>query len=369
MRYALAISLVIELVACESPTAVPDAVVADTPMDAPCMSPPLGTGMLTGLCVHTAAPFMWIGRIDTTTDPRCVVITQPNGPDLCMIEASDIAVVGDSISGQRPSARGIRPLVLLASNVIDVRQEINVRSDAATDGLPGPGARLDCASDAGAADAGGGAGGTFGFSGGAGGEGNGSMMPVAGGAPRPVAPLTGVYGGCSGGGAAHSTYGGGPGGGAIYMIAATAIFVQPNVRINASGQPGMGVGSVASGVAGGGGGGSGGFIALDAPMIVNDGDVFARGAGGGAGGAPFGGSVGVGTNGGTVYDGTSPATGGRGFYDDSNGGAGCGAPAGEAGADAPAQAAYGAGGGGGGCGIIRIYGSYSGTGTLNPLPT
>ncbi len=329
----------------------------DAPTDALC----LGTGMLTEMCITLPAPILAIGSpIDTNSDTRCRVHSQAKGPDLCVIEG-DVILVGEPVQ-----VTGDRPLVLLAATTIEIAAPLDASSKLGV--RTGAGAQASCAGGAGSngpAGAGGGAGGTFGFPGGTGGAGlSGTASPTSGGVPSPVLPLTGVYGGCAGGKGGEATNEdaeGGPGGGAIYVIAGEQIEVAMIASINASGAGGAGGGL---GGGGGGGGGAGGFIALDAPKLVIDGPVFARGGGGGGGGdltAAGGRGADPAAAGGQTPGGSSPENG-------APGGDGCGAPEGAQGGIAAAGKA-GGGGGGGSCGRIQFWGTRSGAGVVNPAPT
>lgn len=338
-----------------------DAASDGAPVDAPC----LGQGILTALCVASPQPMIMLtSAIDTSSDPRCRQVRQDNGPELCVLDANDIVV------SEVVTVTGTRPLVLLATNTIEIANALDVSSRRGI--RVGAAAQPACTSGNGTIGqqgAGGGAGGTFGFVGGTGGAGqSGSANPPAGGTPKPVTPQTGVYGGCSGGDGGLSGASGvnmvakaGAGGGAVYAIAGSQIHITLTGSINASGAGGDGAPAKTSG---GAGGGAGGFIALDAPMIVIDGSLYARGgAGGGGGGSTQAALPGTEATGplGAISGGAAPAGG-------SGGGDGCGAPAGTVGGFA-SSALYGGGGGGGACGRIRLYGTKSGIGLINPAPT
>ena len=361
MRLA-ALTLMLMLSGCDqlfglTPVAsVTDADVSDgAPTDAAC----LGTGILTGLCVEsTEAQVTLAFAINTTTDPRCRIVPQVMGPELCVIDAMTFVV------SEYVPVTGERPLVLLATkdilidDVLDASSKLGVRTGAA--------AQATCASGSGAngtVGGGGGAGGTFGHVGGGGAAGQiGLQIPASGGAPSSVAPLDGIQGGCAGGngGVVTGTAArGGAGGGALYLIAGERIHVSSTGVINASG--GGGGGAPTAG--GGGGGGAGGFIALDAPAIAIEGHVFARGgAGGGGGGSTTNGSPGA-----EPANATAQTPGGSAGSGGTPGGDGCGAPEGKQGGFTAAAGA-GGGGGGGGCGRTRIYGTRAGTGPINPAP-
>jgi hypothetical protein len=357
--YGPAIAITVLLAGCDLIFSVDhidrvDASIArDVTPDATC----LGVGLL-NLCAEGGGQVGITTAINTTIDGRCRKVPQDNGPPLCVIDGERIAV------SEYVQVTGESPLVLLATSTIEITAQLDVSSRATRIGAA---AQLGCASGVGtngSAGGGGGGGGTYGFIGGGGGAGQLGMFTTSpGGSPSPVLPQVAIYGGCAGGAGGIVTgtrAAGGAGGGAVYMIARDRIFVSSTGSINASGAGGRG----APIRGGGGGGGAGGFIALDAPMIMIDGAVFARGGGGGGGG-------GTTTAGGAGTDpmpttqtpgGVAGSTGGT------SGGDGCGAPNGMQGG-ITSSATTGGGGGGGGCGRIRVYGQRSGSGVTNPAPT
>ncbi|MBA3817951.1 MAG: hypothetical protein H0X17_03600, partial [Deltaproteobacteria bacterium] len=152
-----------------------------------------GSGGLLVVCVDDPLePMLAVsGLIDTGADPRCLVVTQAEGPELCVMAAQQITVP------QLARVRGTRPLVLVATGTISITSSLDVASKET--GRIGPGASADCAAGddgvGGVANASGGAGGSFGFRGG----GGGSTTSLAGGTPGDEVPLVTVIGGCSGG--------------------------------------------------------------------------------------------------------------------------------------------------------------------------
>jgi hypothetical protein len=319
-----------------------------------------GIGLLRQ-CVElpAAGDLLLSGAIDTDTDARCDVQSQAGGPQLCVISATNI-MVSDF------TATGARPLVLVATDQLDVAGNLSVASTLA--GGSGAGAKGPCnppvPPGGSTMGAGGGAGGSFAYLGGPGARGASQVAP--GGKAGDSISLTSVRGGCRGGdgGAPTGTTpaSGGAGGGAVYLIAGARIKIAAAAAVNASGAAGQG-GAV---LGGGGGGGSGGLIALDAPLIAVEGSLFARGGGGGGGGA-------LTTGGGDGKEAMSPGgavSGGGGTGSGSTGGGdGCGSPNGTVGGNPGGDATYGGGGGGGACGFIRIYGMRMGAGLLNPAAT
>jgi hypothetical protein len=287
-----------------------------------------------------------LDKINTSSDPRCQIVSQASGPQLCVLAYGSISI------NAQTSATGSRPLVLVATETITVGNVLDVSSTSVTPPRIGPGAQTTCTAASGSPGAttgGGGAGGTFGFAGG-----YGANSPDAtGGLASPATAQMAVVGGCAGGtGGAPSgstPAAGGAGGGAIHLIAGGQIEITALGRINASGASGEG-GAVMSG---GGGGGAGGWIGLDAPTITNMGAVFARGGGAGGGG----GTAMTGGDGFSATGVASGATGGSAGNTARNnfGAPGCGGPSGTVGGY-PATPILdgGGGGGGGGCGIIRL---------------
>jgi hypothetical protein len=305
-----------------------------------------------------------------STDTDCTqVVHQNGGPELCVIAGVNIHIGIDATL----DATGSRPLVLVATNTLEVSGKIDVSSYRLVSGNTvigehvGAGeasAALCGTTSAGGNDgtggAGGGAGGTFGGRGGAGAAGrNGGGGTAGASAPVGAAP-TFVRGGCAGtAGGSTSRQGGGPGhgGGAVYLIAGSQIMMSG--VITASGQGGYG-GDLGSG---GGGAGAGGLIGIDAPAITSSATIFANGGAGGEGG----GQSGYGFNGDSAVTATTAAT----CYDfNSNGGNG---GTGSVGTTLDGSAGQtndnGGGGGGGAAGVIRVFGTANLGGTVSPPAT
>lgn len=316
-------------------------------------------------------------NINTDNDTICTrVLTQPSGPELCLLAAPRITVVS------AVTAIGDRPLVLLGLESITV----NAALDASSKVNPprtGAGANTGTCAVAGrgsndSGGGGGGAGGSFGTIGGPGGTGDTNDQPndrAPGGNPGATQmPPTIVRGGCSGGAGGDSVNGGtttggpgGVGGGAVYLIAGSMIVINPSGDIFASGAGGSGDGLRD----GGGGGGSGGMIVLDAPIINANGRVTANGGAGGSGGA--GASGGNRGNDGATTDWNRRPAGGVGPTE-ATGRGGNGAEGTVSGGtdNLNGQSAQGGGGGGaGGLGMIWHYGTLQttvGNPRISPAP-
>jgi len=337
------------------PDAPTDAFVIDTPPGSPCF------GTLSPVCFATlpTGDLTISGSINTDTDPRCQVRTQPGGPDLCAIAANNLTV-------SAAVATGSRPLVLVATQNLVVQGALNVSS--ARNGTIGAAANVvACAGKAGGNGAlsggGGGAGGAMGGIGAAGG--NAVLAP--GGAMGPAVTITAIRGGCAGGrGGNGDPDSGGPGGssgGAIALLAGGKITIDATGAVYASGAGGSANNSQGADDGAGGGGGSGGLIVLDAPEVVMNGTVTANGGGGGGGGHLGSGSPG---NDGSTSNYTQIATGGAGQGGGSsarggNGGAGTTAATAGTGTAIGGSGEGGAGGGGGAFGVIWVKGTLTGT--------
>lgn len=278
-------------------------------------------------------------------------------PDACFVVASDITITSAL------SVTGARPLVLVASETIQIKNSvIDIASHTMTSRLAAGAPFSGCRQPIGPTGTSGGAGGSFGSKGGDGGRS--ATSPTTPGAAVADSGLTSrLRAGCDGGagGAPVGQVAGAPGrgGGALYVLAGANI-VFDGGDINASGAGGSAFGLDSAG----GGGGSGGMIVLVASSIGgSEGSVMANG-GGGAGG-------GVGGMGG-VYgtEPTSPFTAARGGNGTSGSGAGGDGYAGTFASTNGGNAATGAGGGGGGgAGYIATSGDVAPHIRISPTPT
>ncbi len=319
----------------------------------PCYGGTTETGGFISVCLQPDSDDAWVDIGDIDTDSAVCEQTQPHagGPDLCIIAATTIAITSATL------VHGDRPLVLVATETLQLAATLKVNSTRVGGYRTGPGANaMSCMPGHGVTGGiagGGGAGGTFGGNGGGGGAGDGA----AGGPVTTVPVVRELRGGCPGGDGGNFGMGsGGAGGGAVYLIAGTQLVINTGT-IDASGMAGRGGAEAGDGA---GGGGSGGMIVLDAPMITLTGaTLIAHGAGGGGGSSDASG----GSNGGEVnFSNTQyPSVGGAGdLGNGGNGGNGGGGstvstPGGTMGFPGTGGGS-GGGGGGGGHGVIYVFG-------------
>ena len=289
--------------------------------------------------------------LDTTASPQCLPYHLANGtPDqaYCVVAAKTITV---GVLG-RWNVTGARPLVVIATGVLDIDGAVDVASHRI--GTSGPGADPKaCVGAAVPVGDQGGPGGSFATVGGVGGGVD--VGPTVPAAPVTAKPVT-LRGGCPGAdGSGGNAGAGGSGGGAIYLIADTMTITG---GINASGASGFGAGLSA----GGGGGGSGGMIVLDAPVITvgTGARIFANGGGAGEGG-------GGGNGGNDGSDPTSPTAVPLGGAGNAGGGGDGGNGAfGLTAAGAGQNSNDAGGGGGGGAGVIRVLPAQALGGSISP---
>ncbi len=305
------------------------------------------------------------------TDTECDQVESPvGGVPLCVVHGAQITV-------NNTRAQGSRPLVIVATETINVTGNLDVSSKRGQ--TPGAGANAAACvpatmgeNDGGGAAGGGGGG--FGAAGGNAGNGDqnnngGAQGNATGGQGGAMSVSTFIRGGCPGadggstnGGNNGSNNGtnfgaGSAGGGAVYLIAGTSITVAMNATISASGAGGS-PGLNQSG--GGGGGGSGGLIGFDAETITVMGRVAANGGGGGGGAGT--------TNGGNGGDGFQPGTmanwnqraGGGSSGNGANSSGGQGGAINNVGGGTTNNSDGGSGGGGGGVGVIWVHGTLTG---------
>jgi hypothetical protein len=366
-----------------------DAATADASADAEVFldAPPAGTvcaGGTNGGPLHICelatnlGPRTFEASVDLDTDDMsgCDRIEPAVGrqPSLCLVMATDMTI----LSGMTITARGSRPLVLVAMGTLTLSGTVDVSSHAG--GITGASANdASCATTTGGQPqqaasntSGGGAGGSFGSAGGTGGAPGGAQQGALPGASVEGTELTTVRGGCPGGDGGHDHDGhfgaGGASGGAVYLMATTKIYLKGG-QILANGARGSG-GAFANAAdfPGGGGGGAGGLVMLDSPNIELQSGVMMASGGGGGGGQ--GGGASPGANGGepTATAPLAPAGGGPGGTMAGSGGFGSSLSApGPGGGGIDTTGAGGAGGGGGGgAGVIRMFGPSTGTSQIVP---
>jgi hypothetical protein len=304
------------------------------------------------------------------SDSQCTqIVAQPGGPALCVVAGVDVHIDGTL------DATGARPLVIVATDTLEVSGKIDVSSYRILSGTGallgehvGAGeaaANLCSGATAGGDDAsgggGGGAGGSFGGVGGAGAAGRNGAGGTAGAAAAAVTP-TFVRGGCAGtAGGRYANNAGGQGahgGGAVYLIAGTQITITGTVQAGGEGGYAGDIGT------GGGGGGAGGLIGLDAPAVtITTGIVYANG-GGGAGG---GGMNGGGGQGASSMSATMAAKGGS--FNTNGGIGGDGSVGTTLGGGDGGTNNNGGGAGGGGAGVIYVHPAQTLAGTVSPPST
>ena len=333
------------------------------------------------LCNVTARTDMFTpatnGSLNTSTDGRCIVKTQTDDPDLCILYFAKV----DIPTGVTITVTGSRALVLASTTTLSIAGTLDVGSRRMRPDRGAASNHSTCAyatnpeNDLGGGG-GGGAGGTFATQGGAGGTGdmndnNNQDGNAPGGTPGTALadPPAVLRGGCPGQKAGNATNnGGGNGGasgGAVYLFAKAAINISGTVLATGAG------GSGVSSRNGGGGGGSGGTIVIESEtQSVLSGTFLATGGGGGEGGA----SPNVGQDPGESGDDATTAVaaaGGNAIAEGGDGGAGATysndavVPAGK-GQDSDG----GGGGGGGGNGFIAVRGAGRMlTGAFAPQPS
>lgn len=329
----------------------------DGSVDAPPSALCLGTPLRVCLTTTPTQPLVFGATINTQND--CAqIVTQTNGPDLCVIAGTTVTAPGAT------RVTGTRPLVVVATDTMTIQGSLDASSAPGT-AAAGANPAACAMAGTGADDTGGGAGGaggSFGAKGGDGGRGdennNGNPAGQAAGGIAAGPQISDVVrGGCGGGnggdaGAGRGT--GSAGGGVVYLIAGTSITIATNGGVFAAGAGG-GAGPACGG---GGGGGSGGMVGLDAPTITITGKVAANGGGGGGGGSSSTAAA-LGANGTTTMWNTRAAGGASPGGNGVAGGQGSaiGNLTGEKGTNGDC----GGGGGGGGVGVVWTHGTVTGT--------
>ena len=276
-----------------------------------------------------------------------------SGAGPCYIAASTISLP----AGQTTLATGTVPLVLVATDTIAIAGTLDGAGHRQQSSAPAGGNFTGCQAGTNPASGtygGGGQGGSFLAQGGGGGDGG----TAAGGTSGAALPTpTSLHGGCAGHSGGNAGGSGGKGGGALYLIASTSIAITG--RVDVSGAGGNGEGD--NNGTGGGAGGSGGMVGLDAPTVNITGAVCAIGGSGASGATGSSGQSGGDASGGsTACTAGAPGT--------ATGGAGSGGAGGLAGMGAVGSTGStgGGGGGGGSSGYVRIDGTRTGSGPIQP---
>lgn len=247
--------------------------------------------------------------LDPNLDTNCTggVVDQTGGPSICIVRYGTIDITdGVTLSVHNtPEATG-RTVAFVADDRLSIEGTLDVSAHGALSG-PGGGVVHSGGSTVIPTDtAGGGAGGAT--PGAAGGNGSGDGSAANGGAAVPDPALLAAL---IGGAAAYQfddgseLIGGGGGGGGVTLVACRGV-VDISGTINAGG--GGGTGGTGTFLRMGHGGGAGGYIVLQGMNVLVTGEIFANGAGGGAGAQP-GGTSGLAGSDGSLSD-TVRASGG-----------------------------------------------------------
>lgn len=259
----------------------------------------------------------------------------------CVLSAGEINVAA------RINARGVRPLLLLASESITIFPGAGIdASSVPSSAAPGAGGIASgCIENLDAVQSnGGGAGGSNRGRGGAGGG--------PGGQPSTVLHPLALAGGCPGGKGGNGMSPGGRGGGAIY-ISAPIVDVRGILLVSGEGG-GVATSDSNGDDLGGGGGGAGGYIGIYGTSVTIDTDARLVAAGGG-GGAGRGQAGSVANRGETATDLDPVANGGTVGTSGPNGGPGGDGSDPLDGTLGSSAQSSGGGGGGGGAGYIDLH--------------
>lgn len=289
------------------------------------------------------------------TDADCdAVVSQSDGPEICVVKRKAISVAGNG----KMRVRGSRALALFAADAIEVDGTIDA---AATGAEPGPGAFLGQVVQGKRAmrevsGGGGGGGATAGADGGYH-EYRRFLEDTAvrydGGAAGQRSETRELVGG-GGGGASGNGEGGGGGGGAVALIGCTRVTLGSTSKLLLGGGGGQTV--QRNGLAycvGGSGGGAGGTLVIESPLveIARGAGMFANGGSGANGATQERNGCTPMSSGTDALNTTAPATAERGGA----GGARDAAPtAGFRGRQVLTDISATGGGGGGAVGRIRI---------------
>ena len=218
-------------------------------------------------------------EINSSDDANCTeIITQPPGPEICVIRASTIRIA----TNRTLKVRGSRAIALVADRELDIEGILDISADATVNG---PGGGL-VKSGASSNQAGGGAG--YRTAGGAGASDSGDGGSSNGGAPgsSPLLLAT-LNGGAQPAAAPTASQPGGAGGAGLLVSCRATVSISGTLDAGGGG----GVGDFgdsqppyATYIAAGGG--TGGTIVIAGLAVTISGQVYANGGGGGGGGVP-----------------------------------------------------------------------------------
>ena len=310
----------------------------------------VGTGLYT-VCLADQLPTSDLAitaNIDTDSTVSCLHFQPPGWVEGGQPAACFVAGIHVTVSGT-VTARGTRPLVIVATDTLTITGEIDASAKhSSPTTIPAGFDPNGCAPYVtipadNANGGGGGAGASFTTTGGDGGTGN-NAATQAGLHVAAIAAPTTLRAGCIGqnGGDGDNTGGGagvgGNGGGAVFLVAGNSITLPSSATIDVSGAGGDNGGHHS----GGGGAGSGGMLVLSSSSFsITGAKLLADGGGGASGGtnatgnpgsdpsngttAASGGTISGGASGGNGFFGTTDATaGGNGASNDGGGGGGGG---------------------------------------------
>lgn len=285
--------------------------------------------------------------IDTTLDGSCSggIITQANGPELCVIHASNITIPRN----QTLRVIGKRALALIADHDVTIDGVLDGSGDGQA--MQGPGGGLtDSGMDAATPNGGGGsgfltAGGNGGTPSADGGAGNGGPAEN-----NPAQRLELIGGTRSVADPFFSAAGGAAGGGITIIACRGSLEVLGTIDVGGGGGQGAFI-NVFGDVMAAAGGGSGGNLVLQGMTVAVTGQLFANGGGGGAG---LNTSIMSAESGENARPSAEPARGGTGLNGAGSGGAG-GTSTAPTNGRRPTTAGNSAGAGGGSAGFLQTY--------------
>ena len=257
-----------------------DAALPDSPPGQSCF----GTLAYTRVCYSTpnvpggSHTYSAAATIDTTMPSSCNGNTNalqqlPGNPCIIAYDTITFAAAGQL------SIKGSRPVIFLATGAAGITMATGAVIDGSSgNGNQGPAALASCQGTTAAKSQSGGFGGSFLSLGGNGGIGAGDQMNDTGVPATALSAPAALHGGCPGGiGGANAVTAPALGGGAIALVAHGIML---DGLVAAGGDGGI---APTNDNAGGNGGGAGGMIVLDALAIAGNGELDAKGGGGGEG--------------------------------------------------------------------------------------